>query len=485
MNIRIEGMSRLSHSSDTETIVGVQFGVFSPDEIRRRSVAEITSASTTDGTSGGLFDPRMGVLDNDKNCRTCGQKNQGCPGHFGHYTLARPVYFTQFFKQVVKILHCICFKCSKLLIDKEKNSALLRLKGQFRWDKVHEACKKITRCGEDTEDGCGSRQPTKYIEESIHKIYAEWKDLDAPGGGIPSAIMKDGKAEFKQYLIPEVVHALLKRITDEDVEYMGYSRHWCRPDWLMCTILPIPPPQVRPSVMQDNNQRSEDDLTAKLSDIIKANKELHKLMLADPTKKSINDYSELLQYHVATLVNNNIPGVSPSAQRSGRLLKSLQQRLGSKDGRIRNNLQGKRVEFSARSVISPDPNISVSEIGVPLEIAMNLTFPERVTEYNRKKLYALVQNGPDHYPGAKTVQRASNGRTITLKHSKLTEHVLYKGDVVNRHLMDGDIVLFNRQPSLHRMSMMGHLVRVLPYKTLRLNPAAVKPYNADKKLKSA
>jgi DNA-directed RNA polymerase II subunit RPB1 len=472
-------MSRLQSSSDTEAIVGVQFGVFSEAEIRRRSVVEITSASTTDGALGGLFDPCMGVLENGKVCRTCGQVNHDCPGHFGHYPLARPVYYTQFFKQVLKILHCICFNCSKLLIDKEKNKAFLRLRGEARWKAVDEASKKITRCGEDTEDGCGKRQPTKYREESIHKIFADFKDLDATGEGIPGATMKEGKAEFSHYLLPEIVHALLKKITDEDVEFMGFSRHWCRPEWLICTVLPIPPPQVRPSVMQDNNQRSEDDLTAKLADIIKANKELHKLMTADPTKKSIHDYTELLQYHVATLVNNNIPGVSPSAQRSGRLLKSLQQRLGSKDGRIRNNLQGKRVEFSARSVISPDPNISVGEIGVPVKVAMDLTFPERVTEYNRKKLYALVQNGADVYPGAKSIQRAMNGYTMQLKNVKLKEQILYLGDIVHRHLMDGDIVLFNRQPTLHRMSMMGHKVKVLPYNTFRLNVSAVSPYNAD------
>jgi len=479
-------MSRLQHSSEPEGIVAIQFGIFSPDEIKRRSVVEITSASTADTVLGGLSDPRLGVLKNEKKCRTCGQNNHNCPGHFGHYVLARPVYYTQFFKQVVKILNCICFQCSKLLIDKEKNKAFLRLKGEVRWKMVLEASQKITRCGEDTEDGCGSRQPNRYREETIHKIFADFKDFDAPGGGIPGAIMsKDGKAEFSTYLLPEVVHKLFKKITDEDAEFMGYSRHWCRPDWLICTILPIPPPQVRPSVMQDNNQQSEDDLTAKLADIIKANILLNKLMVADPTKKSINEYTELLQYHIATLVNNNIPNVSPSAQRSGRILKSLQQRLGTKDGRIRNNLQGKRVEFSARSVISPDPNISVREIGVPLEIAMNLTFPERVTEYNRKKLYALIQNGPDVYPGAKNIQRSVNGRILNLKNCKLMEITLFLGDVVNRHLMDGDIVLFNRQPSLHRMSMMGHIVRVLPYKTFRLNPAAVKPYNADKKLTSA
>jgi len=347
-----------------------------------------------------------------------------------------------------------------------------------------EACDKITRCGEDTEDGCGSRQPSRYREEAIHKIYADWKDVEAPSSGeeagFAGASIKDGKMDFSIYLEPEYVYRLLRKITDEDVEFMGYSRHWCRPDWLMCTILPIPPPQVRPSVMQDNNQRAEDDLTTKLIDIIKANKDLQKLLSVDPSKRTVSEYTDLLQYHVATFVDNDIPGVSPSAQRSGRLLKSLQQRLGSKDGRIRNNLQGKRVEFSARSVISPDPNISVAEIGLPLQIAMDLTFPEKVTVYNMKKLYALIRNGPDVYPGAKTIQRGSDGRTIMLKTSKRMEEKLYPGDTVHRHLMDGDIVLFNRQPSLHRMSMMGHIVKVLPYKTLRLNPAATKPYNADR-----
>jgi DNA-directed RNA polymerase subunit A' len=235
--------------------------------------------------------------------------------------------------------------------------------------------------------------------------------------------------------------------------------------------------------MQDNNQRSEDDLTAKLIDIIKVNDYLKKFISSDVKKKNVFDYTNLLQYHVATFVNNNIPGISPSAQRSGRLLKSLQERLGSKEGRIRNNLQGKRVEFSARSVISPDPCISVAEVGVPFRIATNLTYPEKVTDFNYKKLYSLVQNGPDKYPGAKTIQ-TSDGRTILLKNKDLKTIELKKGDIVNRHMMDGDIILFNRQPSLHRMSMMGHKVKVLPYSTFRLNPSACKPYNADKKLLS-
>jgi DNA-directed RNA polymerase II subunit RPB1 len=247
---------------------------------------------------------------------------------------------------------------------------------------------------------------------------------------------------------------------------------------MICSVLPIPPPQVRPSVIQDNNQRSEDDLTHKLFEIISTNQRLQDKIGNNAAKNLIEDEHTVLQYHIATLVDNQIPGVAPSAQRSGRPLKSVQQRLGSKEGRIRYNIQGKRVEFSARSVITPDPNLSIAEIGVPLKIALNLTVPEKVTPYNREQMYKLIQNGADKHPGAKTIVRA-DGRMISLKHVNTREIVLKLGDVVNRHLNDGDIILFNRQPTLHRMSMMGHRVKVLPYNTFRLNVSVVAPYNAD------
>uniref|UniRef100_A0A6C0DR67 DNA-directed RNA polymerase n=1 Tax=viral metagenome TaxID=1070528 RepID=A0A6C0DR67_9ZZZZ len=471
-------MPNLQNSSETETIVGIQFGVFSPDEVVRRSVVEITSHVAMEGKIGGLFDPRMGVLENGKLCRSCGLNNHNCPGHFGHYKLARPVYYIQFYKLVMKILRCVCVKCGKLRIDKNRYRHLLRSKGEARWKQVLELCSKITRCGEDIEDGCGARQPSKYKDEDICRIVAEWKDMpELPDDPEATAGLKDGVIE--RYLEPEYVYRLLRRIGDEDVDFMGFSRFWCRPDWMMCTVLPIPPPQVRPSVLQDNNQRSEDDLTQKLIDIIKTNHNLTQKIQQNAKKKAIDEWTTVLQYHIATLIDNEIPGVAPSAQRSGRPLKSLQQRLGSKEGRIRNNLQGKRVEFSARSVITPDPNISVAELGVPLKIAMNLTHPERVTAFNIDRLYALIQNGPDKYPGAKTIVRAADGRMISLKHVNAKEIQLYSGDIVNRHIMDGDIVLFNRQPSLHRMSMMGHRAKVLPYNTFRLNVSVTAPYNAD------
>jgi len=462
-------------SSEIEPIVGIQFGIFSPEEIERRSVVEITNAGTFDGNEpriGGLFDPRMGVLDNGKTCRSCGQTNHNCPGHFGHYKLARPVYFIQFFPMIMNVMNCICIRCSKLLIDKNLHKSILKKRGEARWRAVQTLCANIGRCGQDTEDGCGARQPDRYVREAIARIVASWDNIDGP------AVETSKDTMQRQVLECEYVLRLFRRITDEDVDFMGLSRYWCRPDWMICSVLPIPPPQVRPSVIQDNNQRSEDDLTHKLFEIIQTNNTLQDKINNNAGKNIIDDQYAVLQYHVATLVDNQIPGVAPSAQRSGRPLKSIQQRLGSKEGRIRYNIQGKRVEFSGRSVITPDPNISIEEIGVPIKIAMNLTVPERVTRFNRSKLYKLIQNGADNYPGAKTIVR-KDGRMISLKHVNTKEIVLHLGDMVNRHLMDGDPVLFNRQPTLHRMSMMGHKVKVLPYNTFRLNVSVTSPYNAD------
>jgi DNA-directed RNA polymerase II subunit RPB1 len=471
----------MASNSEVEPILGIQFCILSPDEIERRSVVEIVSNATYEGTEpkiGGLFDPRMGVLENGKQCRSCGQSNNNCPGHFAHYRLGRPVYYIQFLPMILNILNCVCVSCSKLLVDKELRSLIKAKKGEGRWKDLLEASNNISRCGQETEDGCGARQPDRYKREGIARIVAEWDDVQATTKGSKTPVHHEA---MKQPLEVEYVQRLFRRITDEDVAFMGFNPRWCRPDWMICSVLAIPPPQVRPSVVQENNQRSEDDLTHKLFEIIKTNKMLITKMESDGNKANkgyIDELVNVLQYHIATLVDNQIPGVAPSAQRGGRPLKSIQQRLGSKEGRIRYNLQGKRVEFSARSVITPDPNISIAELGVPTRIAMNLTVPERVTNYNRDKLYKLVQNGTSTYPGAKTLVR-KDGRTISLAHVNTKEIVLYNGDLVNRHLMDGDMVLFNRQPTLHRMSMMGHRVRVLPFNTFRLNVSVTSPYNAD------
>ena len=263
---------------------------------------------------------------------------------------------------------------------------------------------------------------------------------------------------------------------------------------MICTVLPVPPPSIRPSARTETGQRREDDLTHILCNIIKSNNKLRdRIERGAPSGLAHDDVpdgilvnlTQLLQYHVATLIKNRISGLNPLQQRTGRPLKSLTDRLKSKQGRIRSNLMGKRVNFSARSVITPDPSISIDEVGVPIKIAMNMTFPEIVNRYNNTRLTDFVRNGPDVYPGAKYVKIGSErNRTIVLRNVHRGGLVLKHGDIVERHLIDGDYVLFNRQPTLHRMNMMCHRVRVMPYNTFRLNVCACACYNADKNCQS-
>jgi DNA-directed RNA polymerase beta' subunit len=270
----------------------------------------------------------------------------------------------------------------------------------------------------------------------------------------------------------------LQRLTDTSVRILGFDPQYSHPAWMVCTVLAVPPLTVRPPVMMDDNQRMDDDLSHKLIDIVRSNQKLRDQIDKGQSRDYIEQHTALLEFDVATYVDNDIKGIPPAAQRSGRPLKTLKSRLGAKTGRVRGNLMGKRVDFSARSVITPDANIDVDELGVPEEIARNLTKPEIVTPYNRDRLMMYVRNG-SKYPGAKSVYLKEEKKTISLRYVNPDMIELRDGDIVHRHMIDGDRVLFNRQPSLHKGSMECHRVKVLPYSTFRLNVSATKPYNAD------
>jgi DNA-directed RNA polymerase II subunit RPB1 len=457
---------------DCSKIVGIQFSILSPEEIRKGSVAEINSKEAylnNKPVINGLFDPRMGVLEPGLICPTDGLDYMQTPGYFGHIELARPVFYIQYLTTIKKILNCVCFKCSKLLISKEKYKQVLKMQNQARWRFVSEQCKNIKRCGQDTEDGCGCLQPTKIKHEGIATLIAEWgekKDEDSEIIIIP--------------LVPELVLKIFKRISDEDVSFMGFSPIWSRPDWMICQVLAVPPPAVRPSVKHDAQQRSEDDLTHILVNIIKTNRTLQEKIQNNASEEIINDWSIMLQYHIGSMVDNKLQGAGPVTQRSGRPFKAIKDRLNGKGGRMRGNLMAKRVDFSARSVITADPNISIRELGIPMKIAKNITKPVIVNRVNKAFLTKLVQNGPSVHPGAKKLER-KNGITIDLKYVDRKSIILEEGDIVHRHMMDGDAILFNRQPTLHRMSMMGHIARIMKRgDTFRMNVADTKPYNADR-----
>jgi DNA-directed RNA polymerase beta' subunit/intein/homing endonuclease len=308
------------------------------------------------------------------------------------------------------------------------------------------------------------------------KLAMEWRENGQDEEGNKEQNIK------KIVLSAEDVLQILRRISNRDAEILGFDPRYSRPEWMICTTFPVPPPSVRPSVRTDTGQRQEDDLTHKLLMIVKVNKNLQqKLEKSDAQNhdQQIDMWTMLLQYEIATMIDNTHPSIPTANQKTGRPIRSLTERLKSKEGRIRGNLMGKRVDYSARSVITPDPNLSIDELGVPLKIAMNMTYPEIVTRFNKEEMYKIVRNGPDVYPGAKHVKKISTGITKRLKNLDRESVVLEDGDVVDRHIRNGDYVLFNRQPSLHKLSMQSFRVRVMPYQTFRLNVCVTPSFNAD------
>ena len=454
-----------------DVIIGVQFGIANPDEIAKRSVVQVITDKTYQASQpvpGGVFDSRFGVIENGKICPTCKQNNILCPGHFGHITLARPVYLYQFIDPIMKVLQVVCLNCSNPYLPDEELEAFGKLKGMDRFNTIRERTadyKKSDLKETSACTHCGSPAISKISKKEGTVAKLEAKTYDDTAEPIP--------------LHPEMVLRTFQRITAKHVDLIGFNSKFSRPDWMICTVLAVPPLTVRPSVIMDDNQRMEDDLTHVLINIVRNNQRLQDKIDKGDSAEMIDKYTDLLQFDVASYVDNDIKGLPPAQQRSGRPLKTLKSRLGAKTGRVRGNLMGKRVDFSARSVITPDANIDVDELGVPEEIARNLTFPEIVTAYNRDRLMTYVRNGPSRYPGAKSVYIKHDNRPINLKFINPETVDLKPGDVVHRHLIDGDVVLFNRQPSLHKASMECHRVRVLPFSTFRLNVSATKPYNAD------
>eukprot|EP01048_Picozoa_sp_COSAG05_P006570 COSAG05_NODE_434_length_9856_cov_1158.820027_8_plen_1219_part_00 len=223
----------------------------------------------------------------------------------------------------------------------------------------------------------------------------------------------------------------------------------------------------------------EDDLTHKLVDIVKQNESLRRHQENGAPDHIVDQIAQLLQYHINCYINNEIQGQPQNVHKNGNPVKSIAQRLKGKAGRIRCNLMGKRVDFSARTVIGGDPNLSLDQVGVPKSVCTTLTYPEIVTRFNQARLKKLVETGPDEHPGARFVYR-EDGQRIDLRWIKdRTDIALTLGSKVERHVQDDDLVLFNRQPSLHKMSIMGHRVKILPWATFRLHLSATPPYNAD------
>ncbi|WP_254537110.1 DNA-directed RNA polymerase subunit A' [Halomarina litorea] len=543
----------MSVNQSPKTIGKLSFGLMNPEEYREMSATKVITADTYDDDGFpidmGLMDPRLGVIDPGLECKTCGKHSGSCNGHFGHIELAAPVIHVGFSKLIRRLLRGTCRECSRLCLTEDEKAEFRDRLTRTRQlgDDLNDVTKAAIRqarkknrcpyCGEKQYD-INHEKPTTYyeVQDVLSSDYAERiaaamegrpvgdeeeGDVDrapksptdlADETGIDSGRISDIlSGEFRprpddrkalekaldvdlteedmNKLMPSDIRDWFEDIPDEDIAAIGIDAEKSRPEWMILTVLPVPPVTARPSITLDNGQRSEDDLTHKLVDIIRINQRFMENREAGAPQLIIEDLWELLQYHVTTFMDNEISGTPPARHRSGRPLKTLSQRLKGKEGRFRGSLSGKRVNFSARTVISPDPTLSLNEVGVPDRVATEMTQTMNVTERNVEEARRYVANGPEKHPGANYVKRPDGRRLkVTEKNCKALagmdedneiEQFVKPGWEVNRHLIDGDIVIFNRQPSLHRMSIMAHEVVVMPYKTFRLNTVVCPPYNAD------
>lgn len=426
----------------------IEFGIVSPEMVKGMAAAKIAKTELYDQEGypieGGLMDPRLGVIDPGVRCRTCGGNVGECHGHFGYLELTRPVIHVHYSKIIFAFLKMFCRKCSRVLVDPRDMEKIKGRKLSFK-EFVTLSKKKCPYCN------------TEQKKLKLIKPYTF--------------------VEGAETLTASAVRERFEKINEDDLNLVGLK---VRPEWLILTLLPIPPVTVRPSITLETGERSEDDLTHKLVDIVRINDRLKENIDLGAPDFIIEDLWELLQYHISTYFDNELSGVPPARHRSGRVLKTLSQRLKTKEGRFRGNLAGKRVNFSARTVISPDPKIELDDVGVPEVIAKELTVPVRVNESNLETIKKFVMNGSESWPGANYVIRPDGRRKkITELNKEEIVNEIIPGYIVERHLQNNDIVLFNRQPSLHRMSLMGHRVKVMPFKTFRMNLSVTTPYNAD------
>lgn len=485
---------------------GLEFGVFDRKDVGQQSVLELCQRNLYEQgnvrrqkAAFGALDDRMGVATKDSLCGTCGMALKDCVGHFGSIQLALPVFHIGYFRMVIHILQAICKTCSRVMIPEDSRRVYLKrmrnpqidyIQKHYIFKSVHSEAKKYSVCPYcKAKNGTVKKVSALKVEhqrfksktvkvpefvEQFHETFSEAIKDDA---SLTAFVQNQ-----QEPLDPLTVYRLFERVSDEDVEVLGLDSSTGRPEKFLWTAMPIPPVAIRPTVQKEDGENA-DDITVLISEIIDTNTKLRVFIDNGQSVQLVRDHWEFLQLQCAMYINCDLPGVSPAvAKNIQKIKKGFVQRLKGKQGRFRGNLSGKRVDFSARTVISPDPNMRVDQVAVPERMAKILTYSERVTVHNLDRLKNCVRNGPNTWPGAIFVQKKHNlNQKFLLKSQFLNKNAdnLQVGDVVFRHLRDGDIVLFNRQPSLHKLSIMAHRAKVMPWRTLRFNECVCTPYNAD------
>jgi DNA-directed RNA polymerase beta' subunit len=485
--------------SELKQIESIVFGISSPEEIVKNSVCKITTNKLYG--EGSVYDERMGTLGSDKKCLSCNQECKICPGHPGYIELNVPIIHPLYYRNVISFLKCFCFKCYKFVLGKEhllEMETILKYKKEARFNLILDKIEKVESCAH-----CKSTRPKITFSISEGTIDITYK-----------------KEKFT--IFDEEVKKIFDNISDEDVELLGFNPQLIHPRNLILSNFPVLPPISRPYIVTEGAMQ-DDDLTVQYTEIVKINNRLLEASAGEKDESKIEikkaKLIQHLKFRIKTLMNNS---QGRAKHTNGRPLKAMKERLSGKDGLIRNNLMGKRTNQSGRTVIGPDPTVRTDELVVPEKIAHTLTVPETVCEYNIHDLQKLVDSHKANY-----VLRNSGKTRINLKYAMLKKGTELKkgdvilrdnerisvdenlvvlkqgdsiirsgkiipiepnssrvfslqvGDIVERQLKNGDIVLLNRQPTLHKGSMLAKRVIIRPFKTFRFSLASTKTFNAD------
>ena len=486
-------------------IDSIIFGVYSTEEIKKMSVCKVDNPKKSG--YGTVYDERMGPSESCKPCETCGQNIENCPGHFGYIELNEIIIHPLFYKRVIAFLNCFCLNCGRLLLIKEQINlyGLNKYKDESRFAKIQEKLKKVDMC---CHENCGCDHPKCKFSSSDNSIYKVYENKD--------------KQKTSIILTTEEIKKIFDNILDEDIELLGFDPQLVHPKNLIMEMLPVLPICDRPFVKADGHL-CDDDLTNQYIEIVKINNNLVPELDYQGVAKEISDTKKQkalasLRFRILTTFNNSQGKAKHTT--NGRAIKGIKERLSGKESQLRNNLLGKRCNQTGRTVIGPDPTLKLGEIALPPEMADNLTIPIKVAKFNIEMLQKFVDEGkvdclikPDGKTkiNLKRYRRGTRlchgdiiirddkkipvvtGRELVLngdqveRNGKLLDKILpinrpYKlefGWTVERKLQDGDYVILNRQPTLHKASMMAMQILIKPGKTIRMNLACTKGYNAD------
>ncbi|KAF9762782.1 DNA-directed RNA polymerase I subunit rpa1 [Nosema granulosis] len=471
----------------------ISFGFYTEEEILKMSVLEVTVPASLDQFDhpyeNGLCDQRMGPHAYAEFCKTCGLSNFTCPGHFGHIKLYKNVFNPIVFSTLFSLLRATCFKCKFFKVSQHDRLLYILKLSLLKRGMAADGYEHLsaTECLNDL------KEKVSVILEEIKnkKISYNHQHQELVGIMMKGAISRTcPKCRYKN---PRVIHnhnlkiqiedrkdgeAILRLFSVDDIEEIIREMFENERSLMECafssdsykmfflSIIPVTPVRFRP-LNYLNGKAYENPHNLNYIKIIKINNAIQK------------DYEFWPELQAAVLCYFDSSKFAGTKEN----MSGHKQLLEKKDGLFRRNIMGKRVNFSARSVISPDPNLDTREVGIPKIFAQKLSFPEQINPNNYDELRRAVINGPV-YPGATIVQNGVNLQNLEfIKYEKrvaIANQLLKGNKIVWRHLRTGDVVLVNRQPTLHKASMMGHRVRVLDgEKTLRMHYVNCKPYNAD------